>query len=81
MAPKEVVGLQHVLLQASMLHEWWLCLATSEEYKDFVRASSQVVDNLWAWLSKSIDISYLPQAQKTSITYILWKLHDQKRFF
>ena len=60
---KEVVGLQHVLLQAGMLHEW-LCLAASEEHKDFFRIGSKVVDNLQAWLSKSIKISYSPQGQQ-----------------
>ena len=61
--PKEVVGLQHALLQAGMLHEW-LCLAKSDEHGAFVSTSSQVVAKLQEWLSKKIKISYFPQGQR-----------------
>ena len=61
--PKEVVGLQHALLQANMLREW-LCLADPEEHGAFVSTGSQVVDNLQKWLSKKIKISYFPQGQR-----------------
>ena len=80
--PKEVVGLQHALLQASMLHEW-LCLAGQEEQDDLVSVGSQVVD--------SLQESYLSQGQRavdqlmgdywTSkdpklVLYIIGKLHQ-----
>ena len=87
--PKEVVGLQHALLQAGMLHEW-LCMAKSDEHEAFVSTGSKVVDNLQKWLSKSIEISYFPQGQRAVeqlmdeywdskdpelIRYIVGKLH------
>ena len=61
--PKEVVGLQHTLLQASMLHEW-LCLAGQKEQDDLVSVGSQVVDSLQEWFSKEIKLSHLSQSQR-----------------
>ena len=88
--PKEVVGLQHTLLQAGMLHEW-LCMAAPEEHQAFVSTGSQVVDSLQQWLSKSIEVSYPSQGKQTVeqlmdaywtskvpelVPYIVGKLHQ-----
>ena len=87
--PKEIVRLQHALLQAGMLHEW-LCVADPEEHEAFVSTGSQVVDKLQKWLSKGIKISYWSQGQRAVdqlmdeywdskdpelIRFILGKLH------
>ena len=64
--PKETGGLQQVLLQVTMLHEW-LCRADKDDIDDskhFAKFFPQVFDTLQKWLSKIIKISYLPQAQK-----------------
>ena len=74
--PKEVVGLQHALLQAGMLHEW-LCMAKSDEHGAFVSTGSQVLDNLQKWLSKSIKISYLPQGQQV-VEQLMREYWDRK---
>ena len=79
-APKEIIGLQHVLLQADMLYEW-LCLADSEEeHSAFVNAGSQVLDNLEKWALKEIKIPDCPQGEQTVVQLMnaYWKSQDPK---
>ena len=54
-APEEIVGLQQVLLKASVLYEW-LRLASPEESLGLAEVASQVVERLQAWFSRRIEV-------------------------